>query len=137
MSSGHKNKVIFEKSYPGGWVKKLVESNRVERTQFQKHRPDPYLISPTGKKLRSNKELLDFIINHPEYWNTFDPLKINLVCTPEILTKPTKGTRPILDFLKNIRSGKFQIFFRQILSLMLSMASNYDNLILNFRHDTS
>ena len=108
MSSGHKNKVIFEKSYPGGWVKRLVETKR--RTEFRKHRPDPYLISPTGKKLRSNKELLDFIINHPEYWNTFDPLKINLVCTTEILTKPTKGTRPILDFLKNIRSGKFQIF---------------------------
>ena len=133
MSSGHKNKVIFEKSYPGGWVKKLVE-----RTEFRKHRPDPYLITPTGKKLRSNKELLDFIINHPEYWNTFDPLKINLDCTPEILiTKPTKGTRLILDFLKNIRSGKFQIFSRQILSLLLSMASKYDNLILNFRHDTS
>ena len=131
MSSGHKNKVIFEKSYPAGWVKKLVE-----RTEFRKHRPDPYLITPTGKKLRSNKELLDFIINHPEYWNTFDPLKINLDCTPEILTKPTKGTRLILDFLKNIRSGKFQIFFRQIISLLLSMASKYDNLILNFRHDT-
>ena len=117
MPSNQKNKVIFEKSYPGGWVKKIVETKRLGHFR----QADPYLMSPNGKKFRSNKELLDFIIKHDEYWNTFDPLKINVECTQEIVTKPAHGTRKILDFLKNIRSGAF---FRQIISLFLLLVSS-------------
>ena len=126
----HKNKIIFEKSYPGGWVKKLVE-----RTDFRQHRPDPYLISPNGTKFRSNKELLDFIINHPEYWNTFDPLKINVECTQEIVTKPAHGTRQILDFLKNIRSGMYFTNVSDFVSFTIQNMCN--SLFFNFRHDSS
>ena len=38
---------------------------------------DCYIYTPSGEELRSSYDLLNYIIQHPEYWNSFDPLEIN------------------------------------------------------------
>ena len=36
-----------------------------------------YIFTPSGEELRSSYDLLSYVIQHPEYWNSFDPLEIN------------------------------------------------------------
>ena len=36
-----------------------------------------YIYTPSGEELRSSYDLLSYVIQHPEYWNSFDPLEIN------------------------------------------------------------
>merc|ERR1711879_455523 len=67
---------------------------------------DPYLVAPNGKKLRSNVELLNFIVDHPEYWSDFNPKEVNFErSTDEITTELSPGTMKLVKFIDLIASG--------------------------------
>ena len=91
--------IVFQKTYPGGWTKKISQRN------FGTREMDTYLYSPTGKKLRSTLELYKYITEHPEYWQNFDPYEINVEKQQERLVNPNHGTNNLIHFLELVNSG--------------------------------
>ena len=91
--------IVFQKTYPGGWTKKISQRN------FGTREMDTYLYSPTGKKLRSTIELYRYITEHPEYWQNFDPYEINAEKQEERLVNPIPGTQRLITFLECVNSG--------------------------------
>ena len=95
--------IIFDKTFDSGWRKYL--SQRSETAKGGKT-VDPYLVAPNGKKLRSNVELLNFIVDHPEYWSDFNPKEVNFErSTDEITTELSPGTMKLVKFIDLIASG--------------------------------
>jgi len=95
------NRVIFEHTYPGNWVKKIVARNTGEKLC------DPYLFAPDGAKLRSSNDLLDYLYRHPEYWPDFNVEEIHLERWTDTVKRKDfgAGTKKIKRFLEGIRSG--------------------------------
>ena len=89
------------KTYPGGWIKKIVRRKCGKRS-------DPYLFSPTGQKFRSTVELLTYIKNNPKYWGNFDPYEINVECTFKKLDNPNFGTKSLIQFLDSTENITFK-----------------------------
>ena len=97
--------IIFDKTFDSGWRKILTK--RSETAKGGKT-IDPYLKAPNGKKLRSNVELLNFIVDHPEYWSDFNPKEVNLERSTEETTESTElspGTMKLVKFIDLIASG--------------------------------
>ena len=91
--------VTFQKTYDGGWVKKICQRN------YGTREADTFLYTPTGKKLRSTLDLYKYISEHPQYWQTFDPYEINVEKQTERLIKPIPGTQKLINFLEYVNSG--------------------------------
>merc|ERR1719483_1853167 len=64
---------------------------------------DVYVYTSDGTKLRSSPDLLDYISEHSQYWESFDPKLINF----ERNKKESfgSGTRKIINFLEEVRKG--------------------------------
>ena len=93
------NKIIFEKfhEYNGTWRKIVVERSTGDHV-------DPYLFTPDNVKLRSNNDLIDYLAEHPEFWDVFDGKILNL----ERKEKPVKmsaSTKKLVEFLSAVNSG--------------------------------
>ena len=94
--------IIFDKTFDSGWRKILSQRS----TQAQGGKSiDPYLVAPNGKRLRSNVELLNFIVDHPEYWSDFNPKEVNLERSTEEMTEISQGTMKLVKFFDLIASG--------------------------------
>ena len=101
MTSNFRNSVVSEDSFevlPGEqkWMKVLCSRTTGDHV-------DVYIYTSDGKKLRSSPELLDYIAEHSQYWERFDPTLINF----ERNKKETFGwgTRKIINFLESVRKG--------------------------------
>ena len=97
--------VIFEKTFANGWTKKLCQRRS---KSHGKSGPliDPFITSPAGDKLRSSFELLNYVMEHPEYWYNIDVSEINLERVhPDQMKAPCAGTKKLSDFLNYVRSG--------------------------------
>ena len=94
-----KSKIIFEKTYENGWHKKLVRRSKPTGDHI-----NAYLRSPNGETFSSPKSLLRYIKNHPEFWQTFDALEINLEKEVDSATKLSDDTWLLIDFLDEKKS---------------------------------
>ena len=96
-----KNNGVSMKTYPGGWIKKIVKRKYGKRS-------DPYLFSPNGQQLRSSVELLYYLKENPQYWGTFDPYEINVESTMKRLDNPNCGTKKVIQFLDSTENITFK-----------------------------
>merc|ERR1711981_1096159 len=64
---------------------------------------DPYLYPPEGNKLRSGNDLIDFVVKHPNYWNSFDPTVINFERSEG--AKLSAASKKLIKFLELVRNG--------------------------------
>ena len=101
MTSNFRNSVVSQESFevlPGEpkWTKVLCSRTTGDHV-------DVYVYTSDGTKLRSRPDLLDYILEHSQYWEQFDPKLINF----ERNTKESfgSGTRKIINFLESIRKG--------------------------------
>ena len=101
MTSNFRNSVVSQDSFevlPGEpkWTKVLCSRTTGDHV-------DVYIYTSDGKKLRSSPELLDYIAEHSQYWERFDPTLINF----ERNKKETIGSRTskIMNFLESVRKG--------------------------------
>ena len=101
MTSNFRNSVVSQDSFevlPGEskWTKVLCSRTTGDHV-------DVYIYTSDGKKLRSSPDLLDYIAEHSQYWEDFDPKLINF----ERNKKESFGwgTRRIINFLESVRKG--------------------------------
>ena len=102
------SEVIFEKTFANGWTKKLTKRLTHQKRRNTSLGPliDPYITSPAGDRLRSSYELLNYVIDHPEYWYNIDVSEINLERVhPDQMKAPCCGTKKLREFLNYVRSG--------------------------------
>ena len=99
--------IIFDKTFDSGWRKILTQrSDTAKGTAKGGKAIDPYLKAPNGKKLRSNVELMNFLVDHPEYWSDFNPKDVNFErSTGEKMTEISSGTMKLVKFFDLIASG--------------------------------
>ena len=99
--------IIFDKTFDSGWRKILTQRSETAREGKKGGKTiDPYLKAPNGKKLRSNVELMNFLVDHPEYWSDFNPKYVNFErSTDEIMEKFCPGTMKLVNFFDLIASG--------------------------------
>ena len=97
--------VIFEKTFANGWTKKLCQ-RRSKNPGKSGPLIDPFITSPAGDKLRSSFELLNYVMEHPEYWYNIDVSEINLERVhPDQIKEPCSGTKKLSEFLNYVRTG--------------------------------
>ena len=101
MTSNFRNSVVSQKSFivlPGEPIWTKVICSRTTGDHI-----DVYVYTSDGTKLRSTPDLLDYISEHSQYWEYFDPKKINF----ERHEKESfgSGTRKIINFLEKVRKG--------------------------------
>ena len=100
-----KNEIVFEQffDHEGRWRKILTKrQNPGDRADHF----DPYLFTPEGAKLRSNRDLLDYVVKYPKYWPNFDALQINLERkVVEDIKKLSSAARKTHQFIEHVNSG--------------------------------
>merc|ERR1712037_516748 len=104
MTSNFRNSVVSQESFevlPGEpkWTKVLCSRTTGDHV-------DVYIYTSDGKKLRSTPDLLDYIAEHSQYWQQFDPKLINF----ERNKKESFGwgTKKIINFLESVRHAAKQ-----------------------------
>ena len=99
--------IIFDKTFESGWRKILTQRSELAKGKKEGGKTiDPYLKAPNGKKLRSNVELMNFLVDHPEYWSDFNPKDVNFErSTGEEMTEISPGTMKLVKFFDLIASG--------------------------------
>ena len=80
----------------GTWKKTLQKRSTGDHV-------DPYIYPPEGKKLRSGNDMIDFIVKHPHYWKSFDPITINFERSKG--AKMSAAGRKLVKFLELVRNG--------------------------------
>ena len=101
MTSNFRNSVLSEDSFevlPGEpeWMKVLCSRTTGDHV-------DVYVYTSDGTKLRSSPDLLDYIAEHSQYWEQFDPTLINFERNKKEIFG--SGTRKIINFLESVRKG--------------------------------
>ena len=65
--------IIFDKTFDSGWRKILTQRSELAKGKKEGGKTiDPYLKAPNGKKLRSNVELMNFLV-----WYSIRALYVN------------------------------------------------------------
>ena len=86
--------------FRGGWIKEIIKRSG-RRSGGMKQ--DVYVYSPSGTKLRSNKDLLKFIRENTKYLKNLDPTEVNFQYQQTGETTPSFLTS---KFIKDIETLK-------------------------------
>ena len=102
-----KPQCVYESDLPGGWYKKIIQRGKPknEKNKGSSRATDAYIFSPAKKRLRSSYELLVYIVDHPEFWDDFDPYVVNLENPKKDPNSFTFGTKKIIKFFEDIKNG--------------------------------
>ena len=88
---------IYDKTFRGGWRKKINRRKDVTKV-------DTTVITPSGKKLRSNVELLKFLRENPSYLKEINPTEVNFEKNPEHFGKYSGTIKKFIENVENLRS---------------------------------
>ena len=83
---------IYDKTFRGGWRKFINRRKDVTKV-------DTTVVTPSGKKLRSNVELLKFLRENPSYLKEINPREVNFDKNPE---HPRKCSGTVKKFIQNV-----------------------------------
>ena len=88
---------------------------------------DTTVITPSGKKLRSNVELLKFLRENPSYLKEINPREVNFEKNPEQAAKSSKTIKKFVENVENLRLEKgFQPLDKCCKSLLTSIFYIYN-----------
>ena len=97
-----KKTTISKKTFRGGWIKEIIKRSG-RRSDSGGMKRDVYVYSPSGTKLRSNKDLLKFIRENTKYLKNLDPTEVNFQYQQTGETTPSFLTS---KFIKDIETLK-------------------------------
>ena len=121
--------VIWE-DLPGGWRKRMVR--RASGVSLGKW--DVYLYSPNGKTIRSNNDMVSFLMQYPEEAKKIDPYKVHMDKPGHLAGgfpegKYSSATMRVIKLVEEIQQGK-----KEVAEVVASMsdkirpsAVNYNN----------
>ena len=93
---------IFDQTFPSGWRKVITQrSQKAEKTA---NRFDSYVYSPSGKQIRSNVELLKYIMDNPDIVSDFNPKEINMEKHSDSKIYGSATTK-LIKFIDLVKSG--------------------------------
>ena len=88
---------IYDKTFRGGWRKFINRRKDVTKV-------DTTVITPSGKKLRSNVELLKFLRENPSYLKEINPREVNFDKNPEHARKCSGTVKKFIQNVEELRS---------------------------------
>ena len=88
---------IYDKTFRGGWRKFINRRKDVTKV-------DTTVVTPSGKKLRSNVELLKFLRENPSYLKEINPREVNFDKNPEHARKCSGTVKKFIQNVEELRS---------------------------------
>ena len=89
---------IYDKTFRGGWRKFINRRKDVTKV-------DTTVVTPSGKKLRSNVELLKFLRENPSYLKEINPREVNFDKNPEHARKCSGTVKKFIQNVEELRSA--------------------------------